>query len=80
MDYWQLSMDDDTTNETDGEPTLYLQALDAINEINNDVCEIVFEAQSVLGKEKLEQHLLDGCVSITFGILPSLTDQYELKR
>lgn len=57
----------------------FIKALDALWEMNRDINEIVFEAQSVLpldhsvlSRASLQEHLLDGCVGMTLAVVDVL--------
>lgn len=87
-DYWTSTAgsllddeyDEDEDPVTSADQLSFVKALDAIHDINTDVINIVFEAQSIMDREKVENHLLDGCVSLTIALLPELTQAYDLRR
>lgn len=87
-DYWSTTdnMQDDSelvpnTTANSAELPSFIKALDAVVEINQNVEGILAD---VIGfptadRTNIRQHQLDGCVSLTFAILPNLKDNYDLR-
>lgn len=80
-----LATADNTTSaatQFSSNPSNYWKLLDMIFAINQDIQEIVFEAQSIpdqFDTERLQGYLLDGCISLTWSLWDLLPESCHFK-
>lgn len=77
VDYW-INDGGATSESVVGLP--FMNALDALVEVNDHLYEIVADAQSNFDSSITNEHLANGCTALTFVVLSSSYEGHELSR